>query len=79
MCAGRFLARQEIYTFVALVLRRFEVSLVQGEGGKRQVFPELERKKPSLGVMGSAEGYDVVVSVRPQGGLDVGEKMKAEE
>ena len=66
-CPGRFVAKQEVFMFVAVVLHRFEVRLAPGE----QAFPVLERKKPSLGVMDPVEGDDVVVEVREGGGVGV--------
>ena len=57
-CPGRFVAKQEAFMFVAIVLHRFEIRL-PGE----QKFPALDRKKPSLGIMGPVEGYDVVLEV----------------
>ena len=61
-CPGRFVAKQEVFLFVVVLLHRFEVRLA-GE----QAFPVLERKKPSLGVMDPVMGDDVVVEVREFG------------
>lgn len=59
-CPGRFVAKQEVFMFVAVVLHRFDVRLA-GEG---QSFPVLDRKKPSLGVMDPVKGDDVILEVR---------------
>ncbi|KAL8713320.1 MAG: hypothetical protein Q9220_002519 [cf. Caloplaca sp. 1 TL-2023] len=44
-CPGRFLAKQEVYTFVAVVLHRFEVELVD------PVLPTVNVREPCLGAM----------------------------
>ena len=66
MCPGRFIARQEVYTFVSLALQRFDIALAPAEISREQVFPRLERKKPSLGVMGAVKGHDVLLTVKPR-------------
>lgn len=70
-CPGRFLARREVLLFVALVLQRFDVSLVSvgdrdAEKGreKKTMMPRLEEKKPCLGVMGAVKGDDVLVKLK---------------
>ncbi len=63
-CPGRFIARQEVVAFVAIVLRRFDVELAKGEKGSRNALPPLEEKKPCLGVMGPVEGADLIVRVK---------------
>jgi cytochrome P450 len=55
LCPGRFLAKQQIFLWVALFLGRFDVDVVPG-----QPFPRYEEKKPSPGVMEPVEGDDVV-------------------
>lgn len=44
-CPGRFLARQEVYTFVALTLYRFELDL------EDTTLPSVNETEPSLGAM----------------------------
>lgn len=70
LCPGRFLARREVLTFVALVLDRFDLELAAtsgsgGKGEKEKAFPRLEDRTPSLGIMGPANGYDVALLVSP--------------
>lgn len=69
-CPGRFIARQEVVAFVAIVLRKFDVKLGGGrrrrrrsQKGLEQKFPLLEEKKPCLGVMGPAEKEDLLIEV----------------
>lgn len=70
-CPGRFLARREILTFVALVLDRFDMELAtmggggRGNGEKENGFPRIEDEKPCLGVMGPANGSDLALLVSP--------------
>ena len=65
-CPGRFIARQEVVTFVALVLHRFDIELAEKDGIP-QPFPRLDEGKPCLGVMGPAAGNDLIVRVKPSG------------
>ncbi len=59
-CSGRFIARREVYAFVALVLKRFDVAV---QDSKRH-FPRLDETTPSLGVMGPISGDDVMLTIR---------------
>lgn len=63
-CPGRFLARREVLTFVALVVDRFELELAGDVGTSGTAFPKLEDRKPCLGIMGPLTGEDVIVKVR---------------
>ncbi|KAL8655778.1 MAG: hypothetical protein Q9210_000666 [Variospora velana] len=61
-CPGRYVARWEVLTFVSLALCRFDnISLASAE---TQTFPELNTKKPCLGIMTPIPGQDVCVVVR---------------
>lgn len=67
-CPGRFLAKQEIFVFVALVLNRFDIKLAtETPEGKAfpgpQQFPELDTSTPALAVNGSVRGSDVYVNL----------------
>lgn len=71
-CPGRFLARREVVTFIALFLHRFHVILAPGPGevcdtraAKYQPFPKIEEMKPCLGIMGPAKGEDVRIRIQP--------------
>lgn len=59
-CPGRFIAKQEVVAFVALVLHRYDIKLAEGVD---KGFPALEEMKPCLGVMGPREGEDVFLQV----------------
>ena len=67
-CPGRFLAKQEMLVFVALVLNRFEVGVADvGKGGEKvageQFFTKLDMATPALGVNGPVKGEDVFISL----------------
>ncbi|KAL9608970.1 MAG: hypothetical protein Q9167_006221 [Letrouitia subvulpina] len=75
-CLGRFLAKREVMTFVALVLYRFDISLTTvkrtdiGNDGKnitvqKLAFPDLEEREHCLGIMGPVKGHDVYLNVKP--------------
>ncbi|KAI9844750.1 MAG: hypothetical protein M1837_005283 [Sclerophora amabilis] len=73
LCPGRFLAKREVYMFVALVLHRFDISLataekdvssVAGEKPSPPAFPRLDEAKPTGGMMGPIAGDDVYINVR---------------
>ena len=66
-CPGRFLARREVYMFLALVLLRFDVKLAKAGDGKEQRFPRLDESIPSGGVLAPVPGDDVFVEVRERG------------
>ena len=59
MCPGRFVAKQAVVTFVAMVLRRFEVEV---EGGRE--FPRTDDSKPVVGMVSARDGDDVLLRVR---------------
>ncbi|KAH9872385.1 hypothetical protein IAQ61_005220 [Plenodomus lingam] len=59
-CPGRFMAQHEIFMLVALAFGRFDSTLPEAE----QQFPQMETKKPCLGMMGPAAGHDLHVTLR---------------
>ncbi|OCL02126.1 cytochrome P450 [Glonium stellatum] len=63
-CPGRFLARREILLFVAVLLKRFDISLVE-KNGKAPRFPRLDDGLPTGGVIAPVFGDDVLLKVRP--------------
>lgn len=64
-CHGRFIARQEVFIFIALAVHRFGVSLsaVGVNSGNTQAFPKLESERPTKGVMSPQIGEDLLVAV----------------
>ena len=65
-CPGRFIARQEVFIFVALAVHRFGIELAStaGASGGLQTFPKLESKKPTTGIMSPQTGEDLLVTVK---------------
>ena len=68
LCPGRFIAKQEVVTFVALVLYKYDMklSLKTDEQGRQvpQPFPKVDAWKPTLGVLAPAPGNDLVVQLK---------------
>ncbi|KAL8993147.1 MAG: hypothetical protein Q9169_006568 [Polycauliona sp. 2 TL-2023] len=60
LCPGRKLAREQVFTMVAILIHRFDVRLSQE---KKQGFPELNVSTPALGVTGPAKDMDVYVEL----------------
>lgn len=63
MCPGRFVARQEVFVFITLLLHRFHGRLAPGG----QSFPRLDLETPTAGIISPKMGDDVVVSVGSKG------------
>lgn len=71
-CPGRFLARREVFTFVALVFHRFDVGLAALDDRllspdaklMRPPFPRTDVAKTTGGMLGPVVGDDVHVSIR---------------
>jgi cytochrome P450 len=64
MCSGRFLARFSVTTFVATLLRRFDVEMVGNPP-----FPQGDEGKPVLGIMSIKKGHDFNVRLSPRAKL----------
>ncbi|KAI0885806.1 putative cytochrome p450 [Annulohypoxylon maeteangense] len=61
MCSGRFLARFSVTTFVATLLRRFDIEKVGNSP-----FPQADQGRPVLGIMSIKEGHDFNVKLTPR-------------
>lgn len=75
LCPGRFLARQAIFTFLALALSRLDIALdaadcaLEQPGGEcSSRFPRTDESKPGLGTLGPVVGDVVMLRVKPRGG-----------
>ncbi|KUI59524.1 Cholesterol 7-alpha-monooxygenase [Cytospora mali] len=64
-CPGRTLAKQEVFSAIAIILHRFDVRLAEVGHGKQQ-FPILNVKTPSLGLNGPIKGMDVIAEMVPK-------------
>lgn len=60
-CPGRFIARQEVCIFIALLLKGYETEVV---GDKH--FPKLDAGKPTTGLMDAKTGEDVLLELMPR-------------
>lgn len=63
-CPGRFLARREVYMFVAIVLFRFYIRLAPARKGETPNFPRVDEAVPAGGLLPPVAGDDVLVEVR---------------
>lgn len=61
LCSGRFLARFAVTTFVATLLRRFDVAFVGAPA-----FPAADKGRPVLGIVSIMEGQDFNVRLTPR-------------
>ena len=61
-CSGRFIARREVISFVALALHHYDLDLKD----PGQQFPRQDENKPTLGVIGPAKGDDILLVVKPR-------------
>lgn len=61
-CPGRWIARRGVYVFIAIMLKRFDMELVE-----EKRFPKMDDTLPSGGVQGPLKGEDLVVRVRARG------------
>ncbi|KAF7908167.1 uncharacterized protein EAF01_003922 [Botrytis porri] len=59
-CPGRVMAKEQVYAFVAIIFRRFDVKLAPGINGK---FPVLDESTPSLGITGPVKNMDVFMDL----------------
>ena len=69
LCPGRFIARQEVVVFIALVLHRFDIERVEQrnvtqKGTPTNRLPNLSMSRPCLGIMGPADGEDVIIEIK---------------
>ncbi|KAL8791767.1 MAG: hypothetical protein Q9195_005643 [Heterodermia aff. obscurata] len=68
-CPGRFIARQEVVVFIALVLYRFDINWAQQPGYspedcRMKSMPKHSASRPTLGIMGPADGEDVIIDIK---------------
>ena len=65
LCPGRFIARHAVFTFVALSLSRFDISLDTTMGCQR--FPRADESKPGLGCLAPLPEDGVTLRLRDRG------------
>ncbi|KAI9688927.1 MAG: hypothetical protein M1820_010208 [Bogoriella megaspora] len=63
LCAGRFVAMQEVLSFIGTAMYRYEIEMVkQGLDGARKI-PRVDSKKPTFGMMSPIEGDNFQVKI----------------
>ena len=62
-CPGRFLAKRQNVGFVAMLLHRFDIEVVNRERGPQGEMtpPKIDQDSPSLGIMGPVKGTELFV------------------
>lgn len=62
-CPGRFLAKRQNVGFVAMLLHRFDIEVVDRERGPKGEMapPKIDHDSPSLGIMGPVKGTELFV------------------
>jgi cholesterol 7alpha-monooxygenase len=65
-CPGRYIARREVRMFTAVMLQRFDMSLVDKESkGRGAAFPKMDNTMPSGGIQVPLKGEDLLIRVKP--------------
>ena len=72
-CPGRFLAKRQNVGFVAMLLHRFDVEVVNRERGPRGEMapPTIDQDSPSLGIMAPVKGTELFVRFKSIKGAGV--------
>ena len=73
-CPGRVIARLEVFVFIALILHRYDVDLARASNMApgdpvTDQFPKLCVSRPCIGIMGPAQGDDVIINVKQRSRL----------
>lgn len=63
-CPGRVLAKREVLVFVAIMLHRFDIELLDKDGMAKLSPPELDEVVPTLGIKPPVKGTEVYVRLR---------------
>ena len=66
LCPGRFLAKKLVFSFIALALSRFQISLDTRDGKEQARFPRANESKPALGTLSPIAGDEVILRVEPR-------------
>ncbi|KAG7009648.1 hypothetical protein G7Y79_00002g007630 [Physcia stellaris] len=61
-CSGRFIARRQVFAFVALAVHLYELRLQD----PNTAFPRMDETKPTLGIMDMMKGDNVMLIVSPR-------------
>lgn len=68
-CPGRFMAKQEVFSFVALALHRFQIGLALppstfGFSSPPEQIPKFDNRTPCMGIMGTPKGASVIINIK---------------
>ncbi|KAF7879662.1 uncharacterized protein EAF02_007832 [Botrytis sinoallii] len=63
LCPGRFIAKKSVYTIVALIFSRYDVTLVTDAA--TQKFPRIDDATAGIGTMAPMPGEDVKLVIKP--------------
>lgn len=74
LCPGRFLARQVVFAYVALILSRYDIRLGNGSDREKQDmeptsvprFTRADESRPGLGLLPPVAGDSLIIQLRPQ-------------
>jgi cytochrome P450 len=58
-CPGRIMAKEQVYAFIAILFRRFDVQLAFP-----QEFPILDKSTPSRGITGPVKEMDLTIDLK---------------
>ncbi|ORY10363.1 cytochrome P450 [Clohesyomyces aquaticus] len=66
-CPGRVLAKEEVFSFIAILFHRYDIKLA--DVGGKQEFPKLDDSTPALGITGPVSTMDVIVEATLKNGI----------
>ncbi|KAL9613036.1 MAG: hypothetical protein Q9167_002382 [Letrouitia subvulpina] len=80
LCPGRFIAKREVFAFIALVLSRYNINILakKSSGGRGIRLPQPQEGKPTMGILSPRAGDDLEISVqqrRCRDGLEEAENI----
>lgn len=65
-CPGRYVARREVQMVTAVILKRFDMSLQEGDSkGQMSAFPKMDDTLPSGGIQAPLRGEDLIIRIKP--------------
>ncbi|KAM5442403.1 hypothetical protein MferCBS31731_002281 [Microsporum ferrugineum] len=65
LCAGRFVARQEVLCFIGTALHQYDIERLEDPNDIPR-FPRVDSAKPTFGIMAPLEGDDLRVYITPK-------------
>ena len=62
ICSGRFIAKRQVLSFVAMVVHRYDL----GWADSGQGFPRMDETKPTLGIMDPVKDKPLTIVISPR-------------